>query len=399
MIKRFSALTLILFLLVGCASVPDEVKQDMSKYNDPSLANDEFDFSYIEISELQSNTEAALKESYGQFTISDKINFVQPDEINIMKFETKGGFNKDENSKEIMKYFFDKSFIDSIIDSPSTSTDNGYFFNEKDKVYFAAFDNGFIAMLNPESFDIGYSESEPLVKIYHPDRKDDLSDEYQLKYGKCSVSDAVEYINNWFETNYKPLAPYYDYQVNTVIVREHEGNYFYQLLIEALYNDVPLDSYTMEAEYSDEGLPIGMAYMPYGVAIQMVNVNSIDSFTTGSGIPIPEEKEKINECISLESALQFCANTFTEFRDITISDIDIMYTLNPVYETDDEGNEFMTGYNSRPVWEFVIDVPPEDFLPDGEVNTYGDMRKYIYIDMVTGEFRYNFDIVKQGLGG
>ena len=96
--------------------------------------------------------------------------------------------------------------------------------------------------------------------------------------------------------------------------------------------------------------------------------------------------------------MEFCENTFTDFRDVTISDIDIMYTLNPVYETDDEGQLVVNGYNSRPVWEFVIDVPPEEFLANGEANTYGDTRKYIYIDMVTGELKYNFDIVKQGLG-
>lgn len=399
MIKRFSIFALALFLLVGCASVPDEVKKDMSKYNDLSSADDRTAFSYIEISELQSNTEAALKGSYGQFAVSDKINFCQPDEINIMKFETKGEFIKSENSKEIMTYFFDKPTIESIIDSSSTSTDNGYFLNEKGKVYFAAGDNGFIAMLNPETFDLGFSCSIPLVKIYHPDRNDDLSDEYQLKNGKCSVSDAIDYINDWFESNYKSLIPYYDYQVNTVIVREYEGNYLYEFFVEALYKGVPVDSYTTEPERINGELTRNMAYLSYRIEIQMINVDSIDSFTTGTGTPIPKAEEKINECISLESALNFCENTFTEFRDVTISDIDIMYTLIPVYETDADGNYFLSGYNSRPVWEFIIDVPPEDFLANGEVNTYGDTRKYIYIDMVTGELHYNFDIVKQGLGG
>ncbi len=395
MIKRFSVFILTLFLLVGCASVPDEVKEDMSNYNDSSFSDDGTSFSYVEVSELQSNTEEALKESYGQFTISDKINFVKPDEINVMKFSIISNFN--ENSEKIIPFFFDKS----IIDPQLTSNENGYrlYYNENDKVYFCTGDNGFIAMLNPEAFNLGYSYSKPLVKIYHPDRKDDLSDEYQLKDGKCSVSDAVDYINNWFETNYKPLAPYYDYQVNTVIVREHEGNYLYQFRVEALYNGVSIDSYTIEPKYVDGELTNKMAYFPYEVSIQMLSVNSIDSFTTGSGMLIPKVEEKINECISLESALAYCANTFTDFRDVTISDIDIMYTLNPVYDESDPENIFVVGYNSRPVWELIIDVPPEDFLANGEANTYGDTRKYIYIDMVTGELKYNFDIVKQGIGG
>lgn len=103
MIKRFSVFILTLFLLVGCASVPDEVKEDMSNYNDSSFSDDGTSFSYVEVSELQSNTEEALKESYGQFTISDKINFVKPDEINVMKFSIISNFN--ENSEKIIPFF------------------------------------------------------------------------------------------------------------------------------------------------------------------------------------------------------------------------------------------------------------------------------------------------------
>lgn len=336
--------------------------------------------------------EEALSKDYGQFTISDKINFVQPSEINIMSFACVDDFNKYEESLSL--FYTESEFATQDI----WLENEIYFYNETDKLYSCIDKRGFIAVLKPDAFDISFSHCKPIVKFYHPDRKDDLSDEYQLKDEKCSVSDAVEYINNWFETDYKPLAPYYDYQVNTVIVREHEGNYLYEFSIEALYNGVPLDSYTMEPEYVD-GIITKMAYLKYGVSIQMLSVNSIDSFTTGSGMLIPKVEEKINECISLESALAYCANTFTDFRDVTISDIDIMYTLNPVYDESDPENIFVVGYNSRPVWELIIDVPPEDFLANGEANTYGDTRKYIYIDMVTGELKYNFDIVKQGIGG
>lgn len=390
--KKVLLAIITIFILTGCASVPDEVKDDMSSYRDSeSGKSDDLDFTYINVADMSSNVETAISKDYGQFAISDKIKFTQPSEVNIMSFTDVNGFL--EKTDDAMRLFF----TDQELSAQNLEENNDekfiMFWNETDKLYGCVDDTGFIAMLKPDAFDISFSYSEPNVKIYHPDRNDDLSDEYQLKDGKCSVSDAVDYINNWFETNYKPLAPYYDYQVNTVIVREHEGNYLYEFLVEALYNGVPLDSYTTEAEYIDEEFTYKMTYLPYGVSIRMLNVNSIDSFTTGSGIPIPEEQEKIEECISLESALNYCANTFTDFRDVTISDIDVMYTLIPVYETDAEGNYFVSGYNSRPVWEFIIDVPPEDFLANGEANTYGDMRKYIYIDMITGELKYNMDIV------
>lgn len=392
MIKRFFVFVSTLFLLVGCASVPDEVLSDMSNYyKSESNKSDDFDFTYVNVSELSKEAEEALSKNYGQFIISDKINFVQPLEINIMSFIKENNFSKYE---EALSLFYTES---EVATQDIWLENEIYFYNETDKLYCRVRTDGFIAMLNPETFDdIGYSAyDKQTVKIYHPDRNDDLSDEYQLKDGKCSVSDAVDYINNWIEANYKPLAPYYDYQVNTVIVKENEGNYFYQFKIEALYNGVPLDSHTMEAERINGQLTLKMAYLLKDVSIQMINVNSIDSFTTGDGTLIPKAEKKISECISLESALKLCKRTFTEFEEITISDIDVIYTLIPVYETDAEGNDFISEYSSRPVWEVVIDVPPEEFLAKGEVNTYGDIRKYIYIDMVTGEIKYNFDIVKQ----
>lgn len=198
MIKRLSVFVLMLFLLVGCASVPDEVKSNMNDYrNSESNKSDDSNFAYINVSELSIEVEEALDKDYGQFTISDKINFVQPSEINIMSFQEISDFS--DRIDDAKALFFTKSEI------PKKSKDEAmdalyYYWSDTEKKYCAVCNDGFIAVLKPDAFDISFSYSEPNVKIYHPDRKDDLSDEYQLKDGKCSVADAVEYINNWFET-------------------------------------------------------------------------------------------------------------------------------------------------------------------------------------------------------
>ena len=144
-----------------------------------------------------------------------------------------------------------------------------------------------------------------------------------------------------------------------------------------------------------------MTYYDYGIQIQMIKSDEIASFTNGTGIYIPTEEVEIAECISLESALELCEDTFSDFKDITISDIGIMYTLNPVYEPNPNAKEdplnpeIIVGYTSRPVWEFVIDMEPSEFLKKDEINTRGDMRKYIYVDMITGELKYNFETARR----
>ncbi len=385
--------------VTGCAEVPDEVMQDMSSYIDEEKdSTEETELEYITISELAENTEIALGKDYTQFELSDKIRFSAPEELYLMSF--KGAEDFSGNFDKVMDLFFDEAVISSQTISISDDEDDKtiHFMSDEDKVYGSVRDDGFIAMLNPDAYDISFSYQEPNVAIYHTERNDDFSDEYQLKDRKCSVAEAVEFVDNWFENNYRQFSPEYDYRAETVIVREHEGNYLYQILVHAVYRGVPIDSFTREFESVGE-TSMKMTYSDYGIQIQMIKSDEIASFTNLAGIYIPTEEVVIAECISLESALELCEDTFADFKDMTISDIGVMYTLNPVYEpnpnaeNDPLNKEIITGYTSRPVWEFVIDVPPSEFIKKGEVNTYGDLRKYIYVDMITGELKYDFDPV------
>lgn len=385
--------------VTGCAEVPDEVMQDMSSYIDEEKdSTEETELEYITISELAENAEIALGKDYTQFELSDKIRFSAPEELYLMSF--KGAEDFSGNFDKVMELYFDDSVISSQTLSISDDEDDRtiHFMSDEDKVYGCVGDDGFIAMLNPDAYDISFSYQAPNVAIYHTERNDDFNDEYQLKDKKCSLAEAVEFIDNWFENNYRQFSPEYDYKAETVIVREHEGNYLYQILVHAVYKGVPIDSFTREVE-SVGDTSMRMTYSDYGIQIQMIKSDEIASFTNGTGIYIPTEEVVIAECISLESALRLCEDTFADFKDMTISDIGVMYTLNPVYEpnpnaeNDPLNKEIVTGYTSRPVWEFVIDVPPSEFVKKGEVNTYGDLRKYIYVDMITGELKYDFDPV------
>ena len=385
--------------VTGCAEVPDEVMQDMSSYIDEEKdSTEQSELEYITISELAENAEIALSKDYTQFELSDKIRFSSPEELYLMSF--KGAEDFSGNFDKVMELYFDDSVISSQTLSISDDEDDKtiHFMSDENKVYGCVGDDGFIAMLNPDAYDISFSYQAPNVAIYHTERNDDFNDEYQLKDKKCSLAEAVEFVDNWFENNYRQFSPEYDYKAETVIVREHEGNYLYQILVHAVYKGVPIDSFTREVE-SVGDTSMRMTYSDYCIQIQMIKSDEIDSFTNGTGIYIPTEEVVIAECISLESALRLCEDTFADFKDMTISDIGVMYTLNPVYEpnpnaeNDPLNKEIVTGYTSRPVWEFVIDVPPSEFIKKGEVNTYGDLRKYIYVDMITGELKYDFDPV------
>ena len=419
--KKAWVFTLFLYLTIlifgSCASVPKEVQNDIMarKSAEHNIITDDFNFSYIKIADIKKNAEMALQKKYNQFKIIDNIDINNPSEINILTLKYLE--NYECNYHQALQLFFSQKEIDSQDINYSADSTGMYtysFWNERDKLYGCVGDNGFIAMLKPDVFDISFACNKRNVKIYHVDRSDDLSDIYMLKNGEYSVGEAVNYINNWLNTEYKTMFPDYDYKVKTIIVREYENHYLFDITAELFFNDVPLDSFTMESAYDEVNKRMYMLYTRSNIKIQMVNINEIDSFTNGTGIISPIEAESIDECISLESALLLCENTFTDFKDITISDIKIKYTLTPVYDYIGEKHEGKNGtiniitqstyasgtmLKSRPVWEFVIDVDPSEFLKDDEINTYGDVRKYIYVDMLSGELFYQLDIVLQGTGG
>lgn len=384
-------------MLFGCAETPDEVKEEIDKYNNTiNNSNCDFEFEYIPVSELSDNFELSLKHKYSQFSISNSISFDQPNEINIMSFKKREEFNE---FQKIMKLFFTSHEISNQVINESEEYTS--FYNEIDKIYGCVGKDGFISILKPNAFDISFSYNEPNIKAYHINQSENLNDEYQFVNGTYSISEAVSYVNNWLENEYSVYSSDFKYNVKSIIVREHKGNYLFEILANASYKGVPIDSYTREAEFIN-GQPTGeMTYVDYGIQIQMIEKNSIDSFTNLIGIIEPLETQKVDKVISLESALKYCENTFTDFKDMIISDINVMYTLNPIYynyDNNDISEKRIKSYNSRPVWELVIDVPSEEYIADGEINTYGDIRKYIYIDMLDGECKYNFDIIKQGFG-
>lgn len=400
----------------ACAPVPKEVQEEMNSYNVENNKEVTVDssFKYIDVSEIESNAKIALEKQYKQFELANGISVNSPSEINTMKFRYLGNF--ESNYKKALSMFFTEQEIeaqDIKLSTDQTGSDLYSFWNEEDKMYGCVGDNGFIAMLKPNIFDISFSCNGRNVRIYHIDRGDDLSDLYMLDNGEYSVGEAVDHVNSWLQNEYKQLFPQYDYEVKTVIVREFQDHYLYEIAIEQSYNGVPLDCLTQYAEMDEKTNRMRMKYTNNSIKIQMSSFGEIGSFTNGYGFIEPVNAERIEQCISLESALELCERTFTDFKDITVSDIGIKYTLTPEYDyigeesVDDNGNitivtqsAFAAGVvlDSHPVWEFIIDVDPSEFLDEGEPNTYGDVQKYIYVDMVTGEIFFQLDVVLQGTG-
>jgi hypothetical protein len=349
---------------------------------------------------------------YSQFNLSDKINF----DFSIPEYKTDFRFmkiNYKTDYDEILTMFFDENLLNKL--SFEERNINGdkmmTCYDENLRTYATVSENGFIAMLDTYAFDVNFTADNENVAVFHPDRKEDLSAVYKLADGDIAVQSAIDFINNWLNVEYKKYFPDFNYTVQDVIVRKLDNHYMFEFTIIEIYEVVTLNNNINTLEYEEDTKLNHMTEFTNDVSIQMINVNQINSFTNGNGMLVPNNKsrEKTGNVISLTDALLLCEEKFSNFKDMNISDVEVMYTTEPIYvytekeKTDENGNTYYlsdpfylpnTEVKTRLVWAFIIDVDPKEFInsDNGEINTYGDIARYIYVDIQTGEITHQLDI-------
>lgn len=380
----------------GCADMPENVKNDRSQYHGQAdISMNQDNYKYIDVSDIAEDFKSALEGEYGQFEVSKEIIVPDPENICTMEFEYVDNFH--ENADEIFKIFFD----DEVLKQQTVMEDvtlqgmvTREFYNEQDKVYCCVGNNGFTAMLLPSAFGNSFSRSNTVIKTYHIDRNEISEESYALSDGECTVKEAVDFVNNWLNTKWKPFESYYDFSVKTVLVRELNDKFYFDFIIEKYYNGIPLEEISDFVTSEDEN---GNHYVKNtfsSIQINMMNCGEISSFTDLNGIIKPIQSSPVNSILSLESALKLCRSTFSDYKTMIISDINIKYNLSPQYNYIDlEGaNHAGVKVLSRPVWEIIIDVPPSEYNASSKFDTYGDVRKYICIDVENGEIYYRLSL-------
>lgn len=391
----FIFLAFNMLMCSGCADKPENVQND--RFQDQSQADistKQDDYKYIDVSDIAEEFEAALEGEYGQFKISGKMIPPNPENIYTMEFVYLDDFR--ENADEIFKIFFDDEVLkrQTIIDDPYLpGMETREFDNKQDKVYCCVGNNGFTGMHLPSA--VGkFARSDTVIKTYRIDRNEFSEESYALSDGECTVKEAVDFVNDWFNTKWKPFESWYDFSVKTVMVREWNDKCYFDFIIEKYYNGIPLE------EIADPNVFVGdngyyyEKNTPNYIWISMMNRSEISLFTNGNGIIKPVQSTPVNSIISLESALKLCQSTFSGFMKMTVSDINIKYNLMPQYDYSAErfGTQQIVKILSRPVWEIIIDVPPSEYNASGRFDSYGDVRKYICIDVETGEIYYKLSV-------
>lgn len=387
-------------LLGGCADVPKNVVSKAEERDNNSLsAAADAKLETISVSELKADAERALSEKYSNFTLSDKINVRLPENYMQCDFVQTDGFTA--RADELVSRFFDAEQLGGIRPEQSSwdyskafSHRTSGFRDEEKEIHYCLWDNGFLCFMKGQLFK-EQIECGKVRKIYHADRKDDLSDKYDLNGTELSVAEAVEAANKWLDENYADLVPDYKVSVKTVLARQNDyGENALQFNAHLTYKGIELDELNQIVKAGSSGI----RYANKRIILIMKNGTDIDYFTNGDGMLRPKEGQSLEKIISLSSALRSIESTFTDFEaPPELGSIGLKYTLAPQYDADLPAEQAIpynapgTEYKGRLVWEFVIDVP-HSLIP--EDNDPGDVRRYIYVDAENGSIDFEFDLNK-----
>ncbi|MBR1422134.1 MAG: hypothetical protein IJ571_01660 [Ruminococcus sp.] len=386
--KRYVAMLLAIVLLTGCAKASE---------NEPAAAHK------ISITSAKEDANNALDKDYSQFIISNGFDMEIPGSIFECSFTQ--AENYEQNYEDVFARYFDSETLSAVSPEYFEGPDGmkGYKFDDADKkIYACVGNNGFVCFAKPSAYDMMFGGGER-VKVYHADRKEQLSDSYILNGEKITVEEAAQFAQKWLDKTYSPLEPDYAIRVKTIIARRSEmGIYSFDIFAEKIYNGVALDSLVQMSDSSYTSLEQSgqkMKYITQNIYMQMFTPDEIGSLTNGNGMLLPTQGDALKEAVSLSSALEYLEEQFADFSEpIEVSDIGLKYTLTPQndYQSGQSCYDAGIAFESHIVWEFVIDIP-EANLPVGthlDYSTLGDLRKFIYVDVQSGEMDFEFDINK-----
>ncbi len=346
----------------------------------------------VSLKALFSGYDAALQDTYENFRLPESVTISPTAIYKQVEIVQESGFT--ENAEKILRMFWGSELSEAlefsdyseIMDQTTWIIDS-----EEEKVYCAVTDGGFVSMIKPSGYEIGFDGNFEVVDIVHVDRGEPLSQSYALMDGEESIEEAVAYIEEWMNQNWVVWEPDFTYSVKTVMVRQYGDSHIYDIYVEKLLGGIPLDD-----SFGETGLAVVHGYLESKyigsiIHIRMCNRNSIDVFSNGTGILRVQSTEETEDgWLSLSDCTHMLEQLFSEYVIYEISDIEMQYVLCPDYDSvrglgahshQSPGLRIL----AKPVWCFVMDIPEEKLLNEDGSFTVGYEKHYIDVDMRTGE--------------
>lgn len=147
--------------------------------------------------------DAVLQDTYENFRLPDTVTISPAAVYRQVELVQESGFT--ENAEEILRLFFDGEMSETLEFSDySDIMGEATLIIDSDeaKVYCAVSGEGFVSVIKPSAYEIGFDGNFEVVDIVHVDRGEALSQSYMLMDGEESMEEAVAYIEGWMNQNW-----------------------------------------------------------------------------------------------------------------------------------------------------------------------------------------------------
>lgn len=385
--KSVVTLLICVCCLTGCQATPEQVKENKENYN-KNQQIDSVEISRCRVDELQNSVEEALKGEYENIVLPEKIDFSKVEEVNEMTFVYANDFLK--NKESVGKTLGYDNLIWEEAQSAVKNERSQIAENLQEKYYIGVGDNGWTTALKGDMYvKLGEKDSTKVKAVYHIDRGEGLEEECVLNGEKTTIGNQIAYVEEWFQKEWKQWESDFEYEVGAVVNREDEnGNNILMMEVDRVYGGIVLDPVGGKISYNEEYTTlesIGSCCL-----IGLSNKDSWDDFVNGNGLLTVKEKNAQSEIIDFVSAVRIVEKELSGFRKLDVSDVKILYTLKPVYDSTEENANYCEPGGevyARPVYSFLIDREYED-LGLGTIDLSG-MYYFVQVDMITGEVSIN----------
>lgn len=361
--------------MTGCQQTPESVKNKTDNYI-RSEDVDKTETSYVSVEHLLDGKEKALSKEYQNIKLLDSIQIEQPEEVSVLSMKLCEDFATEKKTRDICGVFFGKDKYEDQIKNyqgEEWATGNVLGFNintEKDRATLQ--EDGFCCLCREgQSVFI-----ENLSSIYHVDWNEKNGD-CVLNGKDVSIDGAVDYVNDWCNQNWKILEPEYTYQVKNVYQCKDKVGDFLFFEVCKYYKGIPFEDINFTAENEE-------LYFNSILEVTMRKEGELSGIRNNNFCYVIESEQNCNDkLIGLGQALQIVEQEMAGSHRNEIIDIDIKYEVRWVGDKEKESASTLgTKYEARPVWSLIIDAP-EYQSANGQW-----ARKFINVDMVTGEVMY-----------
>ena len=375
----------LVFLLVGCQQVPDEVREKMENYGQGGQIG-KTEVSYYTIEELRNASIEELDHVPHNLKLPEKVDFSGIESIGTLVLKRPEDY--DENKEKIAKLFEIKNPKWKLVAGGAIDYPTSYWYEYRgEDAYLAVDENGEISYINEQVYD----EDERLrtVERVHLNREECPKMTCNLDSGQIPLPEVLEKAQEWVD-GCEILQDEFDYELRTVCVKEKpDRTHLVVMLVQRMYKGVGLN-YLAEGDY--EGDTTRIPYEGAWVDLSFAEPDKPYFFYNYMPAYIVEE-EPVDEVIDFQSAVHLVEEELSGFSRLKVCEIRVEYMIYAEKSENENDNKEKEGaiFHTKPVYSFLIEFGKVD----DAVETLGifESEEYVYVnvDMTDGTVITNFE--------